>query len=178
MKNAAKNGVKLIVADPRRNELERHATHFLQFKPDTDVALLNAMIHSIIDEDLVDKKFIADRTSGFEALKENAKNFSPEKMAPVCGVPAQTIREVARLRHFQELDDLLGHGDQPARARHRQRALPDRAHPDDRADRAAGHRPASAARAEQRAGRLRLWPHPDGVPRLPAGRPPGCQPAL
>ena len=97
MKNAAKNGVKLIVADPRRNELARHATHFLQFKPDTDVALLNAMIHSIIDEDLVDKKFIAERTSGFEALKENAKSFSPEKMAPVCGVPAQTIREVARL---------------------------------------------------------------------------------
>ncbi len=97
MKNAAKNGVKLIVADPRRNELARHATHFLQFKPDTDVALLNAMIHSIIEEDLVDKKFIADRTSGFEALKENARNFSPEAMAPVCGVPAQTIREVARL---------------------------------------------------------------------------------
>src|SRR5438876_1194552 len=97
MKNAAKNGVKLIVADPRRNELARYATQFLQFKPDTDVALLNAMIHSIIDEDLVDKKFIAERTSGFEALKENAKGFSPEKMAPVCGVPAQTIREVARL---------------------------------------------------------------------------------
>ena len=49
----------------------------LQFKADTDVALLNAMIHTIIDEDLVDKKFVADRTSGFEALKENAKNFSP-----------------------------------------------------------------------------------------------------
>src|SRR5947199_2529652 len=97
MKNAAKAGVKLIVADPRRGDLARHATHFLQFKPDTDVALLNAMIHSIIDEDLVDKKFIAERTSGFEALKENAKSFSPEKMAPVCGVPAQTIREVARL---------------------------------------------------------------------------------
>jgi formate dehydrogenase major subunit len=97
MKNAARSGVKLIVADPRRTELARHASHFLQFNADTDVALLNAMIHAIIDEDLVDKKFIADRTSGFEALKENAKNFSPEKMAPVCGIPAQTIREVARL---------------------------------------------------------------------------------
>jgi formate dehydrogenase major subunit len=97
MKNAAKSGVKLIVADPRRTELARHAAHYLQFKPDTDVALLNAMIHAIIDEDLVDKKFIADRTSGFEALKENAKNFSPEAMAPICGIPAQTIREVARL---------------------------------------------------------------------------------
>src|SRR5258708_37300081 len=54
------------------------------------------MIHTIIDEDLVDKKFVADRTSGFEALKENAKKFSPEAMAPVCGIPAETIREVAR----------------------------------------------------------------------------------
>jgi formate dehydrogenase major subunit len=97
MKNAAQSGAKLIVADPRRTELARHASHFLQFNADTDVALLNAMIHAIIDEDLVDRKFVADRTSGFEALKENAKDFSPEKMAPICGIPAQTIREVARL---------------------------------------------------------------------------------
>jgi formate dehydrogenase major subunit len=96
MKNAAKRGAKLIYADPRRGDLSRHAWRMLQFKPDTDVALLNAMIHTIIDEDLVDKKFIADRTSGFDALKENAKNFSPEKMAPLCGIAAETIREVAR----------------------------------------------------------------------------------
>jgi formate dehydrogenase major subunit len=97
MKNAAKKGVKLILADPRRGDLARHATYFLQFKPDTDVALLNAMIHAIIDEDLVNESFVKDRTSGYEALKENAKDFSPEKMAPICGIPAQTIREVARL---------------------------------------------------------------------------------
>jgi formate dehydrogenase major subunit len=97
MKNAAKNGVKLIVADPRKTELARHATHFLQFNADTDVALLNAMIHTIIDEGLVNQAFIRDRTSGYESLKENAKLFSPELMAPVCGIPAQTIREVARL---------------------------------------------------------------------------------
>jgi formate dehydrogenase major subunit len=97
MKNAAQNGVKLIVADPRRGDLARHATHYLQFKPDTDVALLNAMIHTIIDENLVNQEFVKDRTSGYEALKENAKSFSPEKMAPICGIPAQTIREVARL---------------------------------------------------------------------------------
>ena len=97
MKNAAEAGVKLIYADPRRGDLARHATHFLQFKPDTDVAMLNAMIYTIIEEDLVDQKFVADRTSGFEALKENARNFSPEKMAPICGIPAQTLREVARL---------------------------------------------------------------------------------
>ncbi len=97
IKNAAEQGVKLIVADPRRTELSSHATYFLQFNPDTDVALLNAMIHTIIEEDLVDKAFVKDRTSGFEALRENAKAFSPEKMAPICGIAADTIREVARL---------------------------------------------------------------------------------
>ncbi len=97
LKNAAQRGAKLIVADPRRTDLSRHASHFLQFNPDTDVALLNAMIHTIIDEGLVNQAFIKDRTSGYDALKENAKAFSPEKMAPICGIPAATIREVARL---------------------------------------------------------------------------------
>ena len=96
IKNAAKAGKTLIVADPRRSDLARHATYYLQFNPDTDVALLNAMLHVIVSEGLVDKKFIANRTSGYEALAENVKKFSPEKMAPICGVPAETIREVAR----------------------------------------------------------------------------------
>ncbi|MDA1118471.1 MAG: molybdopterin-dependent oxidoreductase, partial [Proteobacteria bacterium] len=97
LKNAAQRGAKLIIADPRRTDLSRHASHFLQFNPDTDVALLNAMIHTIIDEGLANAAFIKDRTSGYEALKENAKGYAPEKMAPICGIPAPTIREVARL---------------------------------------------------------------------------------
>src|SRR5467141_3620555 len=97
MKNAAKAGVKLIVADPRRGDLARHATYNLQFKADTDVALLNAMLHTIVEEGLVNEAFIRDRTSGYEALAENVKKFSPEAMAPVCGIDAKTIREVARL---------------------------------------------------------------------------------
>ncbi|HEV7476704.1 MAG TPA: molybdopterin-dependent oxidoreductase, partial [Burkholderiales bacterium] len=96
MKNAAQRGAKLIYADPRRGDIARHAWRYLQFKPDTDVAMLNAMIHTIIEEGLVDQKFIDDRTSGFDALKENAKDYSPEKMASICGIPAETIREVAR----------------------------------------------------------------------------------
>jgi len=96
MKNAAKRGAKLIYADPRRGDLSRHAWRMLQFNADTDVALLNAMIHTIIDENLVNESFVKDRTSGFDALKENAKNYSPEKMAPICGIPAETIRECAR----------------------------------------------------------------------------------
>jgi formate dehydrogenase major subunit len=97
IKNAAKSGVKLIVADPRRSDLARHATYYLQFNPDTDVALLNAMLHVIVEEGLTDDAFIRDRTSGYAALAENVKNFSPEAMAPVCGIDANTIREVARL---------------------------------------------------------------------------------
>src|SRR5262249_3568875 len=97
MKNAAKAGAKLIVADPRISDLSRHATYTLQFNPDTDVALLNAMLHVIVTEGLVNESFICDRTSGYEALAENVKGFSPEKMAPICGIDAQTIREVARL---------------------------------------------------------------------------------
>ena len=97
MKNAARAGAKLIVADPRRTDLARHASHYLQFNPDTDVALLNAMLHVIVAEGLVDEAFIRDRTEGYEALVENVKNFSPEAMAPICGIDAETIREVARL---------------------------------------------------------------------------------
>jgi formate dehydrogenase major subunit len=97
IKNAAKAGAKLIVADPRRSDLSRHATYFLQFNPDTDVAFLNAMLHVIVEEGLADQAFIRDRTSGYEALAENVKKFSPEAMAPICGIEAKTIREVARL---------------------------------------------------------------------------------
>jgi len=97
IKNAVKNGTKLIVADPRHSDLSRHATHFLQFKPDTDVALLNALMHTIVNEGLVDEDFIRSRTIGYDDLKKNVANYSPEAMAPVCGIPAETIREVARL---------------------------------------------------------------------------------
>ncbi len=97
MKNAVKRGTKLILIDPRRSELARHATHYLQFKPDTDVALLNAIMHTIVEEGWVQESFVADRTNGFEALKANVAGYSPEAMAPLCGVPATIIREVARL---------------------------------------------------------------------------------
>jgi formate dehydrogenase major subunit len=97
VKNAVRNGTRLILADPRRSELARHATRYLQFKPDTDVAMLNALMHVIIEEGLTDPQFIADRTSGYDALKRNVADFSPEKMAPICGIDAPTLREVARM---------------------------------------------------------------------------------
>ncbi len=97
IKNAVQNGSKLIVLDPRRSDLARMAHRFLQFKPDTDVALLNAMMHVIVAENLVDKDFIANRTEGYEALRKNVEAYSPELMAPLCGIDAETIRYVARL---------------------------------------------------------------------------------
>ncbi|MCC7081824.1 MAG: formate dehydrogenase subunit alpha [Burkholderiales bacterium] len=97
IKNAIKRGTKLIYADPRLSDLSRHATYSLQFKADTDVALLNAMMHTIVHEGLVDEAFIASRTIGYDELKRNVEGFSPEAMAPVCGIAAETIKEVARL---------------------------------------------------------------------------------
>ncbi len=97
IKNAVRRGARLVVADPRRTELARHAAYVLQFRSDTDVALLDAMLHAIIAEDLVDHAFVAARTRGFEALREAVAPYSPEAMAPVCGIDAATIREVARL---------------------------------------------------------------------------------
>jgi len=97
MKNAIKQGKKLILLDPRKTDIARHATHFLQFNASTDVSLLNSILHVIIDEDLTDNAFIAERTTDYETLKANVADFSPEKMAPVTGIDAVTVREVARL---------------------------------------------------------------------------------
>ncbi|MBC7649928.1 MAG: formate dehydrogenase subunit alpha, partial [Vitreoscilla sp.] len=96
MKNAAKRGAKIVLADPRITDIGKHAWRTLQFKADTDVAMLNALFYTVIEEGLVDRDFIARRASNFEALKENVKAYSPEAMAPICGIPAQTLREVAR----------------------------------------------------------------------------------
>ncbi len=96
MKNAVKRGATLIVMDPRRTELARHAAYALQFKPDSDVALLNAMAHVIITEGLTNEAFIAARTEGFADFRENALRVTPEAAAAVCGIDAETIRAVAR----------------------------------------------------------------------------------
>jgi formate dehydrogenase major subunit len=97
IKNAVRKGAKLVVCDPRRSELARQAHRFLQFKPDTDVALLNAMMHVIVHEGLVDESFIASRTIGYDDLRKNVEGYSPELMAPICGIDAEIIRDTARL---------------------------------------------------------------------------------
>ncbi|MCK6479644.1 MAG: formate dehydrogenase subunit alpha [Planctomycetaceae bacterium] len=95
-KEAAKNGTKLIVIDPRRPHTADFATHYVRFRPGTDVAFLNAMLHVIVAEGMVDEAFVAARTTGFEALKATVAKYTPEFAAEICGVTAEEIRAVAR----------------------------------------------------------------------------------
>ena len=95
-KQAAKRGAKLIVMDPRGQALNRHAWRMLQFRNGTDVAMLNAMLNVIVSEKLYDQQYIQTYVEGFNELAEHVKDFTPEEMSPICGIPADTLREVAR----------------------------------------------------------------------------------
>src|ERR1700738_4087269 len=95
-KQAAKRGAKIFVMDPRGYSLTRFATKNLRFNPGRDVALLNALLHTIIEEGLHDRQYVQARTEDFEKLREHIRDYSPEKMAPICGVDAATLRYVAR----------------------------------------------------------------------------------
>jgi formate dehydrogenase major subunit len=98
IKNAVKQrGAKLVVIDPRRQSLSRHAQHHLAFRPGSDVALLNALLHTIIEEELFDRQYVDAHTEGFADLRARIHDFAPERMEAVCGIPAATLREVARL---------------------------------------------------------------------------------
>ncbi|MCB1917844.1 MAG: formate dehydrogenase subunit alpha [Rhodocyclaceae bacterium] len=95
-KQFAKRGGKLIVMDPRGVGLKRYASHRLQFRPGTDVAMLNAIMNVIVAERLYDEQYIAGFTENWEAMKAHLADFTPEKMAPLCGIEAEVLRDVAR----------------------------------------------------------------------------------
>ncbi|MBI4083287.1 MAG: formate dehydrogenase subunit alpha [Candidatus Lambdaproteobacteria bacterium] len=97
IKDAAHNGTQLIYINPRRTALADHAQVYLQNTPGSDVPLLNAIMHVIIAENLHDKDFIERRTEGFAQLQEVVSHYPPEAAAGLCGIPAERIREVARL---------------------------------------------------------------------------------
>ena len=97
IKNAKRNGAKLIVMDPRRSDIARHADYFLQFKPDTDVAMLNGIMNSIIKQNLLNKDFIKDRTENFAEFAKHILKYTPEKVEKICGIPAATLHEVAKV---------------------------------------------------------------------------------
>lgn len=95
-KQAARNGTKLIIIDPRGQALDAYAWRSLRFSPGGDVALFNAMLNVIISEGLFDQTYIDAHTEGFEALAASVEGMTPEVMSPVCDVAPDTIREVAR----------------------------------------------------------------------------------
>ena len=97
MKNAIKNGTQLIFMNPRGSELSRYASHDIRFKPASDVALLNALMHVIVNEGLVNQDYIDAHVEGYPAFKQHLEDYSPERMADICGVSAQQIKAIARL---------------------------------------------------------------------------------
>lgn len=95
-KQFTKRGGKLIVMDPRGQALKRFASHMLQFRPGTDVSMLNAIMHVIVEEGLFDQQYIASYTENWEAEKAHLKDFTPEKMSQICGIDPDVLRDVAR----------------------------------------------------------------------------------
>jgi formate dehydrogenase major subunit len=95
-KQAAKRGAKIFVMDPRGHSLTRFANRVLRFTPGRDVAMLNALINTIIEEGLTDRQYIQTYTEDYEKLREHIRDYTPEKMAPICGIDAATLRYVAR----------------------------------------------------------------------------------
>jgi formate dehydrogenase alpha subunit len=91
------NGAKLIVIDPRRIDMTNFATLWLRQNPGSDVAVFQAMAHTIVKEGLYDPNFIHDRTEGFSEYLESLEEFTPEWAESVSGVPAESIREAARI---------------------------------------------------------------------------------
>jgi len=97
IKQAARRGARLIVIDPRRIELAHHADCHLALRPGTNVALLNAMAHTIVEEGLIDRAFLDERVSNIDAFARFIHRWTPERAAGVCGVEAEAIRRAARL---------------------------------------------------------------------------------
>lgn len=97
MKKAVRKGAELIVADPRKIDLVRFANLWLQHRPGTDAALLNSIMHVIIKEDLIDKKFIETRTDNFKSFKESLEECTPEIGEKITGIPGKDIIKAALL---------------------------------------------------------------------------------
>jgi len=89
-------GGRLVVIDPRRTATARTADLFLQPTPGTDLALANGLLHVAIEENLTDAKFIADRTTGFDAVRRAVLAYDPAYVERLTGVPEPTLRRTAR----------------------------------------------------------------------------------
>jgi assimilatory nitrate reductase catalytic subunit len=94
---AANPALKIIVADPRRTDTVEIADLFLPIQPGTDVMLFNGMLHLMLWEGWTDARYIAEHTSGFEALKATVRDCTPDRVAQVCGIAKDDLLQAARL---------------------------------------------------------------------------------
>jgi len=88
--------LKLIVVDPRRTDTAQGADLHLPILPGTDVALFNGMLHVMLWEGLCDLDYIRAHTEGFDALKETVREYTPQAVAQICGVPAEDVVQAAK----------------------------------------------------------------------------------
>ncbi len=107
VREAVRKGARLIVADPRETWMAKTAMIHLRLRPGTDIALLNGMLNVIIAEGLADENFIANRTEGFDNLSKAVSRYTPEYAAEITGVPAESIREAARIYGSSERASIL-----------------------------------------------------------------------
>ncbi|HKA15419.1 MAG TPA: molybdopterin-dependent oxidoreductase [Myxococcota bacterium] len=96
LKGVIQRGGKLVVVDPRRTETAKLASEHHFIRPGTDAAFLLALVHTLFDEDLVSLGSAEGRVSGVDAVRAAASEFAPEAVADFCGIPAATIRRLAR----------------------------------------------------------------------------------
>jgi len=94
---AKEKGAKILLIDPRTIQLARFADIHMRQKPGTDVAWINGMINVIISEGLADEKFVSERTENFEELKEMVKDYTPERVEEISGIPKEDLIEAARI---------------------------------------------------------------------------------
>lgn len=97
IKQAVLAGAKLVVIDPRTTELASYANVHLQIRPGTNIPLLNALAHTIIEEGLTDESYLRARLTEFDEFRDFVRDFAPEQVANICGVKAEQIRAAARI---------------------------------------------------------------------------------
>ena len=156
---------------PPAGALSRHATHHLAFRPGTDVALLNALIHTIIDEGLVNRDYVERTRWASTSCGRGSRASRPRPWPRSAASTRRRSATVARLYATSPASIIFWgmgisqhvHGTDNARCLIALALI-------DRPGRAAGHRAAPAARPEQRPGGVRRRPDPDGLPRLSLGR--------
>ncbi len=97
MADRLKAGAKLIVVDPRRTTTAEKADLFLQIKPGTDLALLNGLLHLLVENGDVDTEFIAEHTQGWDTMPAFLTDYPPERVAEITGIPEADVRTAARM---------------------------------------------------------------------------------